>query len=1066
VAGANVAITNVGTSATRAATTDERGEYVISLLPNGKYVLRVEAKGFRTYTVADITLSTGDRDRFNAELKPGSVSEKVEVSAQSEPLLESDSSDVSGTVDESSVQNLPMNGRNFTTVLLLQPGLNSGSQGTLAVAAVMSAGLTGWDRRPASTVNANDAPDTYNNQMIDGFDNNERFMGLVGLRPSVDDIAEIKTVNNDYRAEYGRTAGVVVDVITRAGSNSVHGTAFEYLRNDMFDSDDYFATSKTEYRMNEFGGSVGGPIQKNKTFFFADIEEDRTIQGMSFVTSIPTLYEEENPGDFSDAGGPNLIAMNVPLSKVALKLFKLYPAPNHGTAGQTVNNYVSSPNKTQFATTADGRIDHHFSANDQIFARYAYNYTATDLPGMLPKVNGIYPDFGTFTGFFSPSDQGAQNVQFDYVHIFNSNLLLDLKTGFTRVTTMQNPWNSPSAVAALDIPNVGISGMPQTDFLPVMGAPGWVWDNLGDCIGAPAYAYDNTFQYGGSINYTRGVHAFKFGAALLRRQSNEVSNTMPDGMFAFVASPPFFDPRANFLVGAPAMVMRQIQISPSDLRTWDISGYAQDDWRVTPKLTLNLGVRYDIYMPMKTANGAYNNFDVSTLGNGVGANNFILGTADKAAGIKTDAKDFAPRFGFSYSPMAKTVVRGGFGLSYFPALVGVSGFVGGNPAGNVLTNDNPPYYYSFQTFSNPLDAGPPAPPATYASKTYDFSNYANDPGLSTLSSISRNLRSSYVEQMNLFVQREFGLNVLTVGYAGELGRALYRLINLDQPAAPGAGNPEPAYVYASQLPYVNQINLAYNGGMSDYESLQIAFQRRVAQGLSVNANYTWSHGLANNYFNTDNAHPSYDYGNSALDIRHRVAITGTYELPFGKQASGLEAALIKGWQTNAIVTWQTGAPYVIESDADMPGPPGTPVYQNVPGLIQERPNAKPFAAGFHSTLNEFFDIDAFSPQTPGTYGNEAALAYHGPHNRGANMSVTKVFPLYEQLKLQFRAECFNISNTAQFASPNTTSDEWITDASGATVPAGPAEGSAFGTITATANNSNPRQFQFALKLMF
>jgi hypothetical protein len=320
--------------------------------------------------------------------------------------------------------------------------------------------------------------------------------------------------------------------------------------------------------------------------------------------------------------------------------------------------------------------------------------------------------------------------------------------------------------------------------------------------------------------------------------------------------------------------------------------------------------------------------------------------------------------------------------------------------------------------------------------------------------------------MNLFVQREFGLNVLTVGYAGELGRALFRLINEDQPAAPGAGNPEPSYVYASQLPYVSEINLAYNGGMSDYESLQIAFQRRVSQGLSVNANYTWSHGLANTYFNTDNAHPSYDYGNSAMDIRHRVAMTGTYELPFGKQASGLEAALIKGWQANAIVTWQTGVPYVIESDADMPGPPGTPVYSEVPGLIQERPNAKPFAAGFKPSLNEYFDIDAFSPQTPGTYGNEAALAYHGTHGRGADMSVTKVFPLYEQLKLQFRAECFNISNTPQFASPNTTSDSWTTNASGATVPAGPAQGASFGSITATANNSNPRQYQFALKLMF
>jgi Carboxypeptidase regulatory-like domain/TonB dependent receptor len=1064
VPNAKVTIRSLDTSATRTTTTDERGDYVLNLLPNGHYSLRVEAGGFRTYLIADLALSTGDRARFDAKLPAGTVKETIEVTSNV-AALQTDNSTVGSTVQEQTVQDLPLNGRNFIDVIQLQPGVSAGfSNGDARKdsPALSSGGTTPIDRRPTSTIIANGQSDALNNELIDGFDNNERYMGLIALRPSLDGIAEISIDTNTYRAEYGRTAGAVVNVVTKSGTNHVHGSVYDYFGNDVFDARDYFATigQKPEYRLNEFGGSIGGPIWKNKTFFFADVEEDRLIQGLTQVSSVPTAYERANPGDLSDAGGPDCLepgqCPGFSLNALALKYFGLYPLPN--LPGST-NNYSASPVKTQYGTTVDGRIDHHFSENDLFFARYAYNPVNTFIPGPFPKdaATGISPGSSSF--FPGPSNTTSQNLQLDYVHIFNSRLILDLKAAFTRVKVASVPLNyGQNASAKLDIPNVYNPSYPTTNVLLTIGGPSFSWNQMGDAPTVPLFVTDNTFQYAGSVTLTRGAHNLKVGAGIIRRQVSAFDNGNGAGLFAFVGSPPYFDSRANFLAGNPTVEVRQNQLNSPEFLTWEPSLYVQDDWRATPKLTLNLGLRYDVFTPFTEAHGQYVNFDPSTLAAGVGPQNFILGTQQPAIGVGTDFKDFAPRVGFAYSPTFKTVVRGGFGLSFFPPDVGQSGFVGGNQPTSIVQNYNPPYSFSiFQLFPSFSDG-----PVAVAPES--LSTYASNPNVTSLSTLAKNLHSSYVKQMNLFVERELGAGTLSIGYVGVLGQQLLRTINADQPDPPGAGNPAPSYVYATQLPNVNTIADSYNGGSSNYNAMQVVYKLHATKGLAINANYTWSHGLANNLFATVNSNPSIDYGNTFLDVRQRFAVSANYEFPFAKTTSGIEGVLLKGWHANGIVYWQTSTPFTPLVNGTLA--PNGNAYINIPGVQIERPDYLGTPSSFHPSINEWIDVDAFTPQTVGTVGDEGVNQSFAPHDRRADLSLMKNFALQERWTLQFRAECLNISNTPNFAAPNATISAYVTGPNGYLVPAGPAQGNSFGTITQTSGNENARLFQFALKLLF
>ena len=1096
VAGATVTITNLGTAQTRTSTTTDKGEYVFTTLPNGSYSLRVESKGFKTFTIANFPLSTGDRARYDAALDPGTATEIVNVSEVAS--LQTDSSEVASTVRDTAIQEIPLNSRNFSSALQTQPGISMGTN-SLSFAA----GGSPEDRRPSFVIVANGLNDAWNDQLIDGFDNNERSLGLAGVRPSIDGIEEVKIATSSYSAEYGRAGGAVINIITKAGTNSLHGSAYEYFRNDLFDSRDFFAQvgsiPKPELRLNSFGGSVGGPVRipklyngRNKTFFFADFEQDRLISGLApYVLTVPTAYQETQfvktgALDLSDANPSLAIIPAKNVNPIMANYFALFPSPNYtppsgSSAG--VGYFVSSPPEVQTDTNVDARIDEHFSPQDILFGRFAYNPVTTLVPEAIPEtpspysswspltsttLKGIYPGgngSGVGSGSFAgPSSTKSYNAQADYVHIFGSNLILDLKTGFTRIHIASLPFNDGTGAAqkvgfASDINTAGL--------LPAIGGPGLAWTPLlGSTNSVPLVDINNTYQYAGSFTYTHGSHNIKAGGSIIRRQVNAYTDALAPGFFLFwgqqgppfAAANPYPDSRQNFIGGYPSLELRENAVVRPGFRAWEYAGYVQDDWRVNRSLTVNLGVRYDVYKPFTEAHGYFSNFLPTCLTSGtVGANCFATGSAaggggivSPTVGVNTDYRDVAPRIGFALSLNSKTVVRGGFGMSYFPPDLGETSSGTGAPV-SVLQNYNPPYSFDY---AQPLPFGPNCNVTTSLGGTTgciaqgpvapsftSLATFASNGNVTSVSAKPLNIRSSYVEMVNLTIERQLGTNnIVSVGYVGESGRGLLRTINLDQPLPPGVGNPEPPLVYAAQIPNVNTINYYYNGSSSSYNSMQLVYTRRLAQGLTANANYTWSHDLGIGTVGSLYAGPAgLDYGNVPNDLRHRVAVTADYELPFGSNFTGFQGFLVKGWKLNGVGYWQTGNPFTVYFPSNL----------NVPNLDSDRPNVIGSTKVHNAGIGEWFNTQAFAAQPLGVQGDERVGQLFGPHQRDVDLSIIKNFKIVESVNGQFRAECFNVSNTPNFALPDANSQD-----------------PTFGQILSTAPGTNARQWQFAMKFLF
>ena len=1030
---ARVVVINLGTQARREITTGGNGEYAVSQLPIGDYVLRITAVGFRTFEQPNITLSAGDRLRADAALQVGTASETVEVTTQP-AALQTDNSTVGSTVNQRATEDLPLNGRNFVNLVQVQAGVNAGPSNAI------SSGNRPDDRRASSAASTNGQQEILNNYILDGLDNNDRYAGLLAVRPSIDAIREIQINTNLYTAEVGRTAGAVINVLTKSGTNTVHGSAYEFFRNDITDAQNFFASGirKPKLRQNQFGGSVGGPILKNHTFFFGDYEGFRQNDATSsvFINTVPTLFEHNNPGNFSDlkdpftgAPGP-VIAQPNPTS---LAYFNLYPAPNRvGTVDPTTNipssNFIYNPARTQQQDTFDVRVDQNFSPNDTLFARYSFSNTNTFTPGELPPVNGVQPG-GTAAGAVpGQGQQRAQNAQIDYTHILSSHLLLELRTGYTRLISSALPLNTGNNLndGAFPIPGAN-RGLNDSGLAPIV-VPGYA--PLGDALFSPIFLRENTFQYSGVVTYSRGAHTFKTGAALIRRQATQFESGFPKGLFLFELAGDQVGDVGTFLSGTPFIYLRQNFLIFPQYRIWEPSVFVQDDWHASSKLRLNLGLRYDVFTAPTEKNGNLSNLDLTT-------SHLVTGDS---GGVKSSYTNVAPRFGFSYTPARATVIRGGYGISFFPT-----------DLQQALVLSNPPYTYASGTqvvFGSTLSAGiaPPSPSST--------TNLTGQ-----LSAKPFNYHTGYLEQFNLFTQRELNKTVITVGYVGELGRHLSQQIpNLNLPSPSGTANQNPA-PYAATLPNVNTIAGFLDKGTSSYNSLQASVQHQYG-GLNVNANYTLAHGLddvTDGGAGTSDAYgllptqvKTYDYSNSDLDVRHRIAVTGSYELLIAKGRSGFAGVILGGWQLNSLAFWQTGNPFTVTD--------GNPQI-NLPTVTADRPNVSGDPRLSNKSLTEFFNVSDFVAQPIGTAGNSRRTSLYGPHVRRVDLSLFKTLEVYQEAKLQFRAECFNISNTPNFASPVSIISS--TDSTGHATSAGQ-----FGQIVQTNPGVAARQFQFSAKVLF
>jgi outer membrane receptor protein involved in Fe transport len=1050
IANAKVTVQNLATNDVKTTTTNGAGEYVFNLLPSGQYTVTVEMPSFKKVTVP-LTVSAGDRARANVVLQVGDVTQVVEVQAQS-PALQTDTATLSTVVGAQSVQDLPLNGRNFVTLVQSTIGVVVGPSNSIL------SGTRPDERRQTANIAANGQNEVFNNQMIDGMDNNEREQFTILMRPSIDMIQEVKVDTNTYPAEVGRAGGAVINLLTKSGTNQWHGGAYEYLRNDKLNANDFFSnksgTPRPEYRQNQFGGSFGGAIKKDKTFFFVDSEALRIVQGVpTGLISTPTLFEEKNPGNFTDQPGGIIVPH---IDPVGLKFFQLFPAPNTGAANAISSNYNQNVTKTYNSTTYDARIDHRFSDKDSFFGRFSYNPTFNSQPSLFPPVNGVTAGGGIYPG---PSNADSQGYMLDYVHIFSPTLVMELKGGFTRLNLLTaSPDVGKNTATTFGMPNTdvnaNISGLPAVQLTGFVGTGSDF--TLGDDNFVPIYDINNVFQESGSLTWTRGTHNVKMGATLIRRQLNYFQNTRGLGYFQFTETPLLN--LENLVAGTPDEIQRQISFHWQHLRFWEPAVYIQDDWHAKSWLTLNIGLRWDHFSPITDANGERSNFNIASAAScATGCNPFLVGPT---AGVKAYWTNFEPRFGFAANPRKNLVIRGGFGMSRFAQ----------DFASTALNNYNTPFISQTINCFPFTGVGPTACPAGSGTLSQG-APLAPIPALNNLvpgvvQAHALDYPNAYIMQYNLTVQKQLGSNVVSVGYVGELGRHLQWAPNINVPA-PSAGARNPL-VYAGVFPNVTNINYSTASGASEYNSAQVTFERRYSKGLTVNVNYTFARNLTNI---TDGGatvtaaagsiepyNRGYDWGNSDIGIKNRVSFRFSYELPFGKSGSRLTKLAIGGWQMNSLAFWQSGTPFTVVSQAF------NPAQTNATLVTTDRPNTvsgQPYAAPNQSYTN-WINLNAFALQPKGSPGDESHDQLYGPQQRNLDFSLFKDFQLQERMKLQFRAEVYNLTNTENFGLPNVSITKWVSNDAGSL----PTNSGQFGQITASNAATNPRLFQFALKLIF
>jgi carboxypeptidase family protein/TonB-dependent receptor-like protein len=1134
---AKVTVENLATHGIQTTQTTSSGDYDVPFLLPGHYSVRVELANFKTFSVADITLQVGDRARVDARLQVGDTSQTVEVLAQS-PLLQSETSTVSSSITERAVQDIPLPTRNLTTLITYTAGANEG-----ASVDSLSSGQRPDDRRQTSAFSVNGQDVELNNEQIDGTDNNERIIGTIGVKPPIDAIEEVTVQTNNYTAESGRTPGGLVSVVTKSGGNNFHGSAYEFFQNDKLDARNPFDVApnpKSEQRQNDFGGSIGGPIIRDRTFFFFSYEGFRQVAGVSspIFSSVPTAAEQALGPAGLVAADPNIPA-GTPVDPVAANLFKLYPLPNTGAPGQLTNNFVFDPNNVQSSNSYDARVDHRFNDKNLFFARFTSNNVASVIPTSLPNVtiNGVAvnPGNGQF-GFAGPAKDIAYNAQVNFVHTFSANLLLELRVAYTQINNSSNSPNSgTNAATALGFPNNINFGPLDSSGLPLINIPNLA--PLGDSNFVPIVDVSNTFEENGTLSYTRGSHSIKFGASLIRRQARNVQSSNGVGNINFglqedngATQQDSINNLATFLVGAFTTEGRNTDLFTPNFRSWEPGFFVQDNWKVRPWLTINIGARYDIFTPFTEVHGFLSNFDPATQQllvpaqglkalQAIGADTTGIVASSPTAGVQTTYSNIAPRVGFAATIAPNTVLRGGYGIADFPGNYTSNASLKNAPFNGVYSpsiNGTPcqsPLAFQIETNSGQVATPLPACQAALGQTTtlsgatggipVPTPQALNSPDLSLPDNVALNFRTSYVHQFNLGVQKQFGANVITVAYVGQLGRHLPQVVNdvnvpdpLNTPhtAANTAGFGVPNTITgapcvtpvngcdlrftvrptAATLPGLGSVGEYFSEGTSSYNSLQVSFQRSYHNGLTVSTNYTYSHAIDDA---TDlslegqegfgNADPfdlkKFETGSSDLDLRHRFVATATYELPFAKSFTGAKRIALAGWQVNGILVWNSGTPFSITDN--FTGFANS-VFNGIGGGTT-RPN-QIASAGLPNPSNaEFFNNNAFVVPVLGTIGDSGRNTLYGPSFHYFTFSLFKDFPIRERLKLQFRTEFFNLTNTPSFFIPNNQNDHATTNqvptadqiAAGTVSPA-------FGQVVVTSPNYTPREIQFVLKLLF
>jgi Carboxypeptidase regulatory-like domain/TonB dependent receptor-like, beta-barrel/TonB-dependent Receptor Plug Domain len=1099
---AQISIRNTDTGVTTSITADSSGLYSAPNLLPGTYNVTVTAPGFATQIESNITLAVGQQQSLNITLKVGQATQKIEVTGAA-PAVQLTTSTISAQVNSTTVRELPLNGRDWTQLAALQPGVAK-------IETQMSYDTSARGNRGfGAEYTISGGRTTFNNYRIDGISvvdyANAAPGDVLGIVLGVDAIQEFSVLTGGFSAEYGRSAGGVVNAISRSGTNTLHGDAYEFLRNSSLDSNDFFNTGagqpKPPFRRNQFGGSAGGPIIKDKTFIFGDYEGLRQSKGIPTNITVPS--------DAARAG--DLVSGPVTLNPYSEALLALYPHANSAVSGDT-GRFIFSGVQVVPENFFTARVDHKISDKDSLFGTYLIddaNYTQPDKDNLVLTV----------------SHTRRQTIALEETHVFGSSLVNAARAGFNREYVLNQ--FTPTAVnpAGADLS----LGSMQDQSAPRLTVSG-ISEEFGGINSGSHYLHVwNSYQFYDDVNWTHGAHSLKFGGGVEREQYNPIAFQNPGGRWKFSSL-------ANFLTGVPKSFEAGFPqtVTPREMRQTIFGGYIQDDWRFRPNLTLNLGLRYEMATVVNDAQGK-----ITSLVSIFEPSANTTADADLRCGIHYTApvtpqpgttcdsvgayyqnptlRNFEPRVGFAWDPFrdGKTSVRGGFGIFDVLPLPGYF----------LLQQNQSAPFMIFKSASGDAVAG-------------GFSA-GNGQTILTNSTASRLAAStiepdphrSYLMQWNLTLQRQLNPNLtLTLGYIGSHGVHLLMRGddgNMTMPTLTSAGYLFPCGFVSSTDPSCtpgftggalgvggatsarfNQalgvIRYIYWNTSSNYHGLNVNLQKRFSHGFQGQFSYTYAKSLdddsqtiaGDSFGNGINSPmwflPKAYYGPSDFDVRHTMTINGLWDVPTPKSLQGVANTVLGGWELGGIFAFNTGVPTtpIISDDplglgnsgADQHGLPN-----RVAGCNPVNPNWKadnltyinvncftlptaPASASFASQCGDF--PGAATPAPAGQVycanllGNSTRNSIHGPSLANLDLSILKNFPvkrISEAFNIQFRAEFFNILNRANFVPPQPLSG----DGNAAIFQSdGSPTGGSSGQMTQYATLTPSREIQFALKVIW
>jgi Carboxypeptidase regulatory-like domain/TonB dependent receptor-like, beta-barrel len=1131
IAGAAVTVVDLERGSKMSTTTNIEGGYVVTPLKVGQYQITVEKQGFKKTVAGPVTLQVQQRAVLDLSMEIGSLSQEVMVTSEAKQL-ETETSELGQVVDGEQMKTLPLNGRNFAQLALLSAGTAPSEPGS----------------RDESSYgfSSNGGRSLQNNFLLDGVDNNSNLTDLLNgsnfvIQPPVDAIQEFKVQTNSYSAEFGRGNGAIINAVIKSGTNQLHGSAWEFFRNRKLDARNYFDQvalgPKPQFDQNQFGGTLGGPVYipklydgRNKTFFFVDYEGLRIRAAQPQTATVPTAAQLN--GDFSanidytsptgvndcngvptyageifntrltqavggsgycgvpfgyDANGlPTNIIPTSMFDPLALRIASLYPAPNVNGNGY---NFQFDPIKRTTRNNVDVRIDQKISGADNIFGRFSYQDQPSTIPPNLP---GIADGGGFYSGI---EDDAARSVAVSETHVFRTNLINEARFGYNRLNSQRLQFNYNQDLSGqLGFPGVPFvatnGGLPQLTFSDVsqIGSPTYL----------PSHEIQNTYTFSDNLSWVRGNHSLKFGTEIRFEQFSIFQPAAPRGTLDF--GNVFTDNPgaqgsggsgfASFLLGLPDGGSIN-NLNNIQYRRPVYAFYTQDDWKVTQKLTLNLGLRYELFSTVKEASNNQGTFDIATntlyipKGNQAQltpyfASLFGLSATATPGLVKPDTNNFAPRVGLAYSITDKLVMRAGFGIFY--------GGEENGPYSNPSPGFSPPFFTT-QAFNMPcgLSSANPALSASGANCAIPgLTNAAGqmpgsggissqgfpatsltDPNTPQLFHLDKNLVTPYMEQWQWSFQYQLPANtVLEAAYAGSRGEKLYLYLNGNQ-AAP---NPDPTVAYAVRRPdpaIDSAIPWVRTGGRSNYNSLQLRAEKTTGSGLAFSVAYTYAHSLddassanlgAQNggdfrYF----MYPQLEYGNSDFDVRHRFVASYAYQLPFGrgrKFGSGWNRSLngmLGQWQIAGVTAVQSGNWFTItDGNGNFSNSDG----QQRPDLVGN-PNSTPCVPGTYFNTCAFADPPASAYGTLAGFGNAGRNIVRGPGYQSWDMSFIKLIPVSESKRFEFRTELFNFLNHPNLQFAQSGPQNSINTTTFGTPQ--------FGYLTAA---RPPRQIQLALKFYF